>query len=60
MHVGVDQADHYRDLLGKIEGLPPVYLAESPGEAWRFQRAGDALVCSRAALRHPATSPTSP
>jgi L-ascorbate metabolism protein UlaG (beta-lactamase superfamily) len=36
MHMDVGKADYYRNLIGKMNDLPPVYMAAAPRETLRF------------------------
>jgi len=51
MHQGVKQALHYRELLGRLPDLPPIYLAESPLETLRFRWKSGALIAERRQAR---------
>jgi len=54
MHMNVGKADDYRNRIGKMNGLPPVYMAESPMEAFHFQLAAGVLSADHSPLQQQA------
>lgn len=56
MHMDVGKADYYRNLIGKMTGLPPVYMAAAPMETLRFRLADGKLSADRIPLQSQANS----
>jgi L-ascorbate metabolism protein UlaG (beta-lactamase superfamily) len=60
MHMDVGKADDYRNLIGPMGGLPPVYMAESPMETLRFRRVGGNLSADHTSLQDQVSSTPRP
>jgi L-ascorbate metabolism protein UlaG (beta-lactamase superfamily) len=56
MHMDVGKADYYQNLIGKMNGLPPVYMAEFPMEVLRFRWADGKLSSDHTSLQNRASS----
>ena len=60
MHMDVGKADGYRNLIGPMNGLPPVYMPESPMETLRFRRVDGNLSADHTSLQDQVSSTLRP